>query len=150
MEEIKREKKKEITEVITIYKASDGEEFENAQECRKYEDSAAFKLMSRVREMSIKKNPVVEDWLDGEENEYMTVVPKSKEDIDILNHVSFMFGGRRSEEGFFKDSMIGVPIIVGYRIYESKYDWVWFTNIEDAVKEMTDGKYELKLVEEKK
>ena len=148
MEEIKREKKKEITEVITIYKASDGEEFENAQECRKYEDSAAFKLMSRVREMSIKKNPVVEDWLEGDDNEYMTVVPKSKEDIDTLNHVWFMFGGHRSEKAFFNDTMIGVPIIVGYRIYESKYDWVWFTNIGDAVKEMTDGKYELKLVKE--
>ena len=141
---------KEITHVEhkTVYQAWDGEEFNTQQECERYEQSAASVVMARLEDCVIAKNYDNEIFDSEDENQYKTVVPKTKEDIDNINQLYFMFGGKCREEPLFSYDEISTPIIIGYRITDCYYDWVWFYKLNGAIKELTDGKY--KLVESKK
>ena len=140
---------KEITHVEhkTVYQAWDGEEFNTAEECDKYEQSAASVVMARLEDCLIAKNYDNEIFDCGDDNQYKTVVPLAEEDINTLNQLYFMFTGRGKEEPLFSYNEIGNPIIIGYRITCHSYDWVWFYKLNNVIKEITNGKY--KLVESK-
>lgn len=141
---------KEITHVEhkIVYQAWDGEEFNTAEECDKYEQSAASVVMARLEDCLIAKNYDNEIFDCGDDNQYKTAVPLTEEDIHTLNQLYFMFRGSGKEEPLFSYDEIGTPIIIGYRITCHSYDWVWFYKLNSVIKELTDGKY--KLVESKK
>ena len=92
MKEIKKEVKKEIIETITIYQAADGSEFNNAEECKKYENSAAGMLMCKVSDFSLGEISNTMD--ENDDNIYKLVIPTTQEQIDTLNHLHKLFGGR--------------------------------------------------------
>lgn len=127
----------------TVYQAWDGEEFNTQQECEKYEQSAASVVMARLEDCVIAKNYDNEIFDCGDENQYKTVVPKTKEDINNINQLYFMFGGKCIEKPLFSYDEISTPIIIGYRITDCYYDWVWFYKLNGVVKDLTDGKYKL-------
>ena len=143
MKEIIESIKKEIVEVKTTYEAADGTIFDSKEECSIYEKSAIGVLMAKVNAFSI-ANVDDTEWLDiGEENQYKTLVPKTQKDIDAINQLYFIFGGKCSRDPKFTKSNIGDIILMGYRIEGNTVEWVWFYSFADIVKDVTNDTYEL-------
>lgn len=132
----------------TVYQAWDGQEFDNKEECLRYEKSAASVVMARLEDCVIAKDYDNEVFDCADENQYKTVVPQTEEDINSLNHLYFMFGGSGKEEPYFSYDEIDTPIIIGYRITGYNHDWVWFNKLNCIIKDVTDGKYKLVKSEE--
>lgn len=138
MKEIKKEIKKEIIETITIYQAADGTEFNNPEECNKYENSAAGMLICKVDDFSL--GEVSNGMDESDENIYKLVIPSEQEHIDTLNHLHKLFGGRNLDTLFFNSNCLYRPIIMGYRIYNDQIDWCWFYRLDNVIKDLTkDG-----------
>lgn len=139
MKEIKKELKKEIMETIIIYQATDGTEFNDAEECKKYENSAAGMLMCKVSDFSFGEvdNPMDE----GDEIIYKLVIPTTQEQLDTLNHLHKLFEGRTLDTLFFTPDCLNKPIIMGYRTYNSQIDWCWFYKLDNVVKDLTQDKF---------
>jgi hypothetical protein len=139
MKEIKKEVKKEIIETITIYQAADGSEFNDAEECKKYENSAAGMLMCKVSDFSFGEvdNPMDE----GSENIYKLIIPITQEQLDTLNHLHKLFGGRNLDTLFFTSDNLNRPILMGYRTYNNEIDWCWFYRLDNIVKDLTQDKF---------
>lgn len=140
-----KEIKKELTriEYMTYYEAWDGETFLTKKECEDYERSAACVLMHRLEDCVIANEYNTEMFDDCDENKYKTVVPQVKADIDTLNQLWFLFRGANTTDAYFTYSDIGKPVIVGYRIYNSTYDFVWFYMLSGVIDAVTEGKFRL-------
>ena len=152
MKEIKEEIKREITDTHIHYEAVDGTRFTSQSECEKYENTAIGVLMARVKEFMIADEETADgDWLeDGSDNLHKTLVPKTLRDIDTLNQLWFLFGGKSKQEPMFSKEDLNTVIIMGYRWYkEGEFDWVWFYKFNEIVNDMTNGKYQLALKEKK-
>lgn len=140
MEIIEKKRTKEITETFTYYKATDGTEFHDQQQCEKYEQSAAAVLLSKLTDCELSRGEDME-WLDTcDENEYRILSPRTQEHIDALNQLWFMHGGKNKEARFTKED-IGKVILMGVRIYGEGLDWAWFYNLNNVVNTITKGKF---------
>lgn len=144
MKTVVEETKKEVIETTTYYEAADGTKFTDQKECELYEKTAAAVLMARTEEFTIADERKAEqDWFDEEDNTYKTVVPTTKEHIDILNQLWFMFSHK--EEPKFTDADIKKVFCIGY-MYNQRgstpyIDYMWFKDIEDFIADVTGGKY---------
>lgn len=145
MEKKVEEIKREIVDQRVYYVAIDGTEFNNEEEGRKYENSAAGVLMAKVKGFAIVKE-VSSDMLDdcGDSDiYYMTVKPACVGDIDALNQLWFLFGGNGLEKAIFSDKDLNNPIIVGYRMCNCEIEWCWFHKVADFIRDVTNGEYKL-------
>lgn len=143
MKEITREIKKEIVETQTLYQASDGTEFTCAEECRKYENSAAGVLLTKTKGFELTRQGDSSWFDDSDDNEYRTLVPQTDKDIDVLNQLWYLFGGKRNEDPKFKYEDKGSCILMGIRMYDHVIDWLWFYKFNEFVNSMTDNKYKI-------
>ena len=134
---------KTIETPIVVYQAYDGTEFSREDECKKYEDSATTVLISKLSDCVIAK-PTDTEWFDSnEDNTYRTLVPTTEYQINTMNQLYFMYGGRDKMEPMFTKDDIGKIILLGYRYYSSDPDWIWFYKFDDIVSTITKGKYKL-------
>jgi len=146
MKEIKTTKQ-EVKEIIEItYEAIDGTIFVSKEECEKYEKSAVGVLMGKTAKFTIATD-IDTDVIDGsDENKYKCVVPKTQEDIDVLNQIWKCFSGRTRETLAFDEEDINTPIIIGYRFSynnSAEFDWVWFHKLKTFIDEVTDEEFRL-------
>lgn len=129
------------------YEASDGTIFNNPEECKTYERTAYCVLASKLHNIAIEDiTKVFTEYFEGsDENEYSLIIPHSTEDIDTINQVWLMFGGRNSkgERMFATITDIERPIIWGYRHCCGKIDWSWFYKLDDIVEELSCSKFTL-------
>lgn len=139
MKEIKKELKKEIIETTTIYQAADGTEFNDAEECKKYENSAAGMLMCKVSDFSLGEISNTMD--ENDDSIYKLVIPTTQEQIDTLNHLHKLFGGRTLDTLYFTPDCLNRPIVMGYRTYDSQIDWCWFYKLDNVIKDLTQDKF---------
>ena len=138
MKEIKKEFKREVVETTTVYQASDGTEFNSKEECQKYENSAAGVLLAKIATFSTETPNSLDDC---DENEYKLVIPTNDEELDALNQLYFLFGGRNSKELFFTKEYLNRPVLMGYRRCCESIDWCWFYKLDDFIKESTQDKF---------
>ena len=135
--------KKEETTYKTMYQAIDGTEFVDKEECEKYEQSAACVLLAKLVGCEVARG-YDHEWLDwGDENEYRTLIPKTQEDIDTMNQLWFMHGGKKEEKPKFDKSHINKLILMGVRTYNDKLDWCWFYILEDIITALSNGRCKL-------
>lgn len=90
MKEIKQEVQK--VEYITKYEATDGTLFDNADECRKYENSACAVLLTRYK--NLVTNKFYEDDLFGVgscDYEVEVVKVTNSEDIDLILQLLILY-----------------------------------------------------------
>ena len=76
---------KEKVSTYTVYQASDGTEFEDKAECKKYEESAAGVIKTRLKEFTRKQ--ITENDLYGigsEEYEYVILTPTINEHYNTI------------------------------------------------------------------
>ncbi len=138
-----KEVQKERVQTYTVFEAWDGEIFTYKKECEEYERSAGAVLMTKLEDSVIATDFDTDVFDCSEENKFKTIVPRNKETIDVINQLWFMYGGKGKEVARFTSEDINKPIMVGYRLDDTHYDWVWFYKLKDIVKDLTDGKYKL-------
>ena len=144
---------KEIKEIITTevtvikYQAFDGEKFDTAEECQKYENSAAGVLLGKIDDFTVKTDCTFEPD-DSDENKYKAIIPRNQHDIDVLNQLWKLYRGKNEEGLIFDGTYIKSLIFVGYRFDYSnpgKLDWVWFYDLKSIVEKACENKYTVKL-----
>ena len=138
---------KEITKVkesyYKAYEAYDGEIFDSAEECRKYEESAYGILAHRLSSAIVAKD-IKSDFFDTSyENQYDFIIPTTQEHIDAINQIHFLFDGQANRKPIVKPEDCDQPILWGYRRCNSNIDWAWFYKISDVVKECTNNQYKV-------
>ena len=145
MKEIKETIKTEYT--VIKYQSFDGEKFDTEEECQKYESSAAGVLFWKIDDFTVKTDCIFEPD-EGGESKYKAVIPRNQRDIDLLNQLWKLYGGKSKESLLFDGTYIKSLIFVGYRFYnEGELDWIWFYSIKDMVILACEDKYAVQLVE---
>lgn len=147
MKEIEETIKTEYT--VTKYQSFDGEKFDTAEECQKYESSAAGVLFCKIDDFTVKTDCVFEPD-DGGDCKYKAVIPRNQRDIDLLNQLWKLYSGRNREDIKFDGTYIKSLIFIGYRFnYNNpgELNWVWFYDIKGMVERACENKYTVKLVD---
>lgn len=133
-----KERKVELMSYKTVYVAADGTEFDDRDECAKYDKSAVGVLKGRVKEMAIKDTNEDEIFSCGNcENRALVCVPKNQEDIDTIKQLIFATGGNKSYANKV-DGCINKVVLVFFC-----YDYIYIDTLNDVVFRTTDGKYKL-------
>lgn len=146
-----KEVKETITKEVTVikYQAFDGEKFDTEDECLKYENSAAGVLLGKIDDFTVKSDCLfVPD--DNDENKYKAVIPRNQHDIDVLNQLWKLYGGKNEENLKFDYTYIKSLIFIGYRFDYSdpgKLDWVWFYDIKSIVENACGDKYVVAIID---
>lgn len=145
---------KEIKEIVTTettvtkYQAFDGEKFDTAHECQKYENSAAGVLLGKIDDFTVKSDCSFEPD-ESDENKYKAVIPRNQHDIDVLNQLWKLYRGKDEENLKFDGTYIKSLIFIGYRFdynLPGVLDWVWFYDLKSMVKSACGDKYTVQLV----
>lgn len=133
----------------TVYVANDGTEFENAEECKKYEKSARGVLYAKYEPMVVKTSDEYEIFGVGcEDNTVEIVCVKTQEDADILLQILFLENPYYTDENHKErrekavetvNSAIGDFLLVG-RGYE--LDCFWFFGTRKSIVEDFNAKFE--------
>lgn len=144
-----KEVKETITKEVTKFQSFDGERFDTPEECQKYENSAAGVLFCKIDDFTVKSDCLFEPD-ENDENKYKAVIPRNQHDIDLLNQLWKLYGGKSKENILFDGTYIKSLIFVGYRFDYSdpgKLDWVWFYDIKSMVEKACENKYTVKLID---
>lgn len=128
------------------YEAVDGTIFCSKDECEKYEKSAMCAIKSRIKDMSIKCGDSCDLLIlgCGDHTTYV-VVPQCAEDIFRINQLAALIDNDNASPA--KAEFIGKPLalVVGY-----DYEWFDVYDLEAHLSYMTDGKFTISKVKEKK
>lgn len=110
---------KEVIETKTyeLYIASDGTEFTNKEECKRYEDTAKCVLLSKYKNWVIKSTNEWEIFDAGCEETYIDIIRVSEDKIDTILQLTKLLG-YTNEERLQKDrarleSFIGELVLIG-------------------------------------
>lgn len=110
---------KEVIETKTyeLYIASDGTEFTNIEECKRYEDTAKCVLLSKYKNWVIKSTNELEIFDAGCEESYIDIIRVSEDNIDTILQLTKLLG-YTNEERLQKDrarleSFIGELVLIG-------------------------------------
>lgn len=110
---------KEVIETKTyeLYIASDGTEFTNIEECKRYEDTAKCVLLSKYKNWVIKSTNEWEIFDAGCEESYIDIIRVSEDKIDTILQLTKLLG-YTNEECLQKDrtrleSSIGELVLIG-------------------------------------
>ena len=143
-------KTRELKSEYFVYVAFDGTEFAYEEDCKRYENSAEGVLLNRLSEIAIKREDgsqsvdfIVDESGDGN---YKCLVPKTVEDINTLNQLWYLYGGKNKKadgEALFNPSDIDTPIMLGYRLNGSDIDWLWFWKLTEIVNTSTLGTFRI-------
>lgn len=124
----------EVKSIKTVYVAVDGTEFNDKEECRKYDESAIGVLKGRVKKLAVK---VTNEWTavgGDEDHEVWIVVPKKAEDVVAIGQLLALYGNSQNTDEL--DEQIGKPVFL---MWNYDQDYVWFKTLESIVKYASDN-----------
>lgn len=104
-------------ETYEVYTASDGTEFKDKEECKRYEDTAKCVLLSKYKNWVIKSTNEWEIFDAGCEESYIDIIRISEDKIDTILQLTKLLG-YTNEERLQKDramleSSIGELFLIG-------------------------------------
>lgn len=143
METITRERTETITKKWTVYIAPDGTEFEDMDECQRYEKTAVAVIRLRIQDCTINRR-----WHskldDSDEHFYDTLVPTKQEHIDAINQMWWLYGGHKDKSvPLLTEDDMNKPLLMGYRFDGDWYDWVWFHKLDELIDKATEGRFQI-------
>lgn len=125
----------EVKSIKTVYVAVDGTEFNDKEECVKYDKSALGVLKGRVKKLAVRVSNE-EDLLHsgGEDNESWVIIPKSADEIALIRQLLLVMGLKmeRTEE---LESQIGKVI---WLTQNYDQDYMWFDTLEALTKRVSE------------
>lgn len=126
----------EVKSFKTVYVAVDGTEFNDKEECRKYDESALGVLKGRVKKLAVRVSNE-EDLLysGGGDNESWVIIPKSADEIALIRQLLLVMGLKmeRTEE---LESQIGKVI---WLTQNYDQDYMWFDTLEALTKRVSES-----------
>ena len=132
-----------ITSYYEAYEAYDGEVFNSAEECRKYEESAYGILAHRLSSAIMAKDINSDIFDTSDESQYDFIIPTTQEHIDAINQIYFLFGGHSTKKPIVKLEDCNQPILWGHTFCGGNIEWAWFYKINDVIKECTNNQYKV-------
>lgn len=131
-----------IEETICKYKyeACDGTQFDDKEECIKYDKTMIGVIRGRLKEMCI-NDGTEEDFLfcGSCDNEAWVCIPKSEKDIDTLKQAILAYGGLQQQaDCVVKEDYINTPTII---IFGYDGCGCWVTSYKKLIEFATDGKF---------
>jgi len=143
---------KEIKIEETIYKykyeACDGTQFDDKEECIKYEKTMIGIIRGRLKEMCISEGSEEDFLFCGScDNDAWVCVPKNEGDVNTLKQAILAYGGSQQQvDAMIKDDYINTPVVV-----ITGYDscGCWITSYKKLTELATDGKFTVTKVSDK-
>lgn len=141
----KKAKEIQVKKIVETYVAIDGVEFENREECEKYENSAICAANKRLEQITVAKKGEYNQestFMNGDyECKVQIVVPKNSEDIDAINKFVAVTNDMKSNntKGLITDECIGQHVILCFNFDD---DYVWMFS-EKEIKEHWDKIFSL-------
>lgn len=146
-----KEEKRTITSSRdqVFYIAVDGTEFEERSLCESYEKSVQCLILAKLKNIEINRD-MENDLFDcgSDEVECRTVVPETEKDLDNINLLYKMYGGKNNDYLYVDANDLGKPIMICIRFCSNDIDWLWMQKLESIVGACTNDKYVLKKVEQ--
>ena len=140
-----KEKKVEQVTYKMVYVSVDGTEFDDKDECLKYDKSALGILKGRIKEMSLSELSEDDLFHTGScDNMVYACIPKSNEDIDTIKRLLSLLGNNEERISRLKYDQVGKIVFV-YLGYAD--DWAWFRTLDDMIDTGTESKYSIELKE---
>lgn len=126
----------EVKSVKTVYVAVDGTEFNDKEECRKYDESAIGVLKGRVKKLAVKVTNE-EDLLHsgGDDNESWVIIPKSADEIALIRQLLLVMG-LKMEHTEELESQIGKVI---WLTQDYNQNYMWFDTLEALTKRVSES-----------
>ena len=143
MERIENTKEHVTTTTEITWKAIDGTMFHDEASCKSYEETVEAVLLARLNDIEINKIDTDDLFESGGEGIYRVVVPKKEKDIDTLNQLWTLYGGKGKEVMKFNKEDIGTIVFVGIRYVDSSIDWLWFYKPAKVLQYCVGDKYKV-------
>lgn len=124
----------EVKSFNTVYVAVDGTEFDEREQCEKYDKSALGVVQGRVKRVTVK---VTNEWAavgGDEDHEVWIVVPKKAEDVDAIRQLLALYGNRQDTSEL--DEQLGKVVYLAWNIDK---DYMWFKTLESILKYASDN-----------
>lgn len=119
----------EMKSYKTVYVAVDGTEFEDMNECERYDKSAMGVVKGRVKQLAVK---VTDEWaaVGGDsDHEVWIVVPKTPEDVAAIRQLLVLYGNNNLSDEL--EEQVGKVV---YLMWNYDGDYMWFKTLESIVK----------------
>lgn len=132
-----------------VYVAADGTEFNDKNECAKYEASAVCVLKGRLAKMALYRGSEDDVFGTGsDETDAFVVVPKDEEEVKTCQQVAYMLSWCDECRNMHAERVkIGTPIVV---VFSWDDEDAWIVDLSEIVRHATGGKFRLVPVEEAK
>lgn len=125
----------EVKSFKTVYVAADGTEFNDKEECRKYDESALGVLKGRVKKLATKVSNEADLLGSGNgDDESWVIIPKSADEVALIRQLLSLMG-MKAEHTEFLESQIG-KVIWLTQSYDQ--DYMWFDTLESLTKRVTE------------
>lgn len=146
-----KEEKRTITSSRdkVFYIAADGTEFEERSLCESYENSVQSLILAKLKNIEINRDTENNLFDCGsDEVECRTVVPETEKDLDNINLLYKMYGGKDNEYLYVDANDLGKPIMIYIGFYNNNIDGIWMRKLEAIIRDCTNDKYVLKKIEQ--
>lgn len=130
------------------YEACDGTQFDDKEECIKYDKTMIGIIRSRLKKMCVNDGSEEDFLFCGScDNEAMICVPKNEKDVDTLKQAILAYGGSQQQiDAMVKDDYINTPVVV---IIGYDGCGCWITSYKKLTKEATGGRFTVVEVSDK-
>lgn len=132
-----------IVTTRTVYVATDGREFDDKDECRKYERTFACAMKSYLKDLSIREAATEEDlfYTGSCETQVYVVIPKTKEDILHIKQIAIGLGAsEQTASNWVNEEDIDKILIVTLGYAD---EWIYISRFENIIKNVVGEKYKL-------
>lgn len=134
--------KKEIINktYVETYVATDGTEFDDKEQCLRYEKSALGVLKGRLAKFTLKTGSEC-DLFGGcgcDENNAHVVVPKTEDEVKVVQQIMYHCAYGEWKQKNADRVAIGKVLVV---IFSYDGDDAWLVDLGDVVSNATDGKW---------
>lgn len=114
-----------------IYVAVDGTEFNDANECIRYEESALCVLKARLKKCLVKKTDEDAAFSGDSDHECWILCPKDSEDIKNLLQLLAIYGNTGEKNSDELEDQIGKIV---YLSWNCDKDYAWIRTLDSIVK----------------
>lgn len=136
-----KQKQIEVKSYKTVYEAVDGTEFENQEDCKRYDSSFAGVMRGKMKKFVIADGQEDIFFNCGGEPTVLVCVPKNIKELDIIRQFLLANNNTRDQIEYITDDCVGRVIIVTISEYEDNVAWV--DTLDKLVERLTNGKFKV-------
>ena len=134
-------KQVEIKSYKTVYEAVDGTEFENQDDCKRYDSSFAGVMRGKMKRSVIAEGQEDHFFSCGGEHTVLVCIPKTVKELDVIRQFLLANGNTTEQVENITDDYVGRAVII--TVYEYDENLAWFDSVDKLVERLTNGKFKV-------